>query len=87
MEILDLNGVRPKVWRQFEVIEFSVQFGGRQVPARITRAALQERFGAGEDPASWLRAYLDHRLRIDRAVEQLVQGGMREPVTLRSWHF
>ncbi|HET9644926.1 MAG TPA: DUF1488 family protein [Burkholderiaceae bacterium] len=78
---------QPRPVPEGSALEFTVRFGGREIAARITREALEDHFGAAADPSTWLRAYLDHRARIDRAVGQMVQGGVKEPVTIRTWHF
>lgn len=77
----------PRAMPNSEVVEFTVTVGGRDVQARITREALEDHFGAGAVPESWVRAYLANAARIHRAVEGLVQGGVAQPVIVRTSHF
>ncbi|HET9643654.1 MAG TPA: DUF1488 family protein [Burkholderiaceae bacterium] len=77
----------PKVRRDFSVLEFTVEFRGRNIEACITHQALQDHFGADEDPITWVRAYENHQVRIHRAVQQLVLDGVQEPVTVWSSRF
>jgi hypothetical protein len=81
------EGTGPKVRRDFNVLEFTVEFGGRNIEACITHQALQDHFGANDDPTTWVRAYQSHRVRIHRAVQQLVLDGVQEPVTVWSSRF
>ena len=79
--------IEAKALVDLDVLQFTVPFAGREVQARITRETLEKHFEASTDPSSWLRSYREHRARIHRAVENLVQAGVREPVTLRASHF
>ena len=80
-------GVEPRAVPAEEVVEFTVIVSGSGVQARITREALEDHFGAGASPESWVRAYVGNAARIHRAVEGLVQGGVARPVIVRTAHF
>lgn len=65
--------------------------GGNIIPVRISRAALEEHFDAGQGPESLAKAYeLDGEMIRARAADQIVAGvsyGPDHPLVLGPEHF
>lgn len=49
---------------------FTARHAGRTVRCLIVREALEQVFGAGEEPASWLQAYQRHAATIERVAAE-----------------
>ncbi|MFL6664602.1 MAG: DUF1488 family protein [Rhizobacter sp.] len=66
-------------------VEFTVVEQGVRIRALILRDALEEFFGADDTPASWLRAYEEHRDAIDcAAADRFRNEGGPAVVVLRA---
>jgi hypothetical protein len=65
-------------------VEFTVVEQGVRIRALILRDALERFFGADDSPASWLRAYENHRDAIDcAAADRFRSEGSPGVVVLR----
>jgi len=75
---------RPVLDKVGGTVRFTVVVGDLIVKASASRELLQERFGAGNDPESWLQAYLSNTTVIDgQAAHQFLYDGM-SPVMLHN---
>jgi hypothetical protein len=72
-------------------LSFEMPHGGSTVPVRISRAAMEEHFDAGQGPDSLAKAYeLDGEMIRARAADQVVAGvayTADQPLVLGSEHF
>ncbi|MDP1565716.1 MAG: hypothetical protein Q8L91_05565 [Polaromonas sp.] len=72
-------------------LSFGMAHGGNIIPVRISRAALEEHFDAGQGPESLAKAYeLDGEMIRARAADQIVAGvsyGPDHPLVLGPEHF
>lgn len=72
-------------------LSFGMPHGGGIVPVRISRAAMEEHFDAGQGPGSLKKAYeLDADMIHARAADQLVAGvayTADHPLVLGAEHF
>ncbi len=72
-------------------LSFGMPHGGGIVPVRISRAAMEEHFDAGQGPDSLKKAYeLDAEMIHARAADQIVAGQAYtadQPLVLGAEHF
>ena len=63
-------------------VEFTVVEQGVRIRALILRDALEEFFGAGDAPSSWLDAYARHQHAIDGAAADRYRAHRKHPVVV-----
>jgi phage I-like protein len=51
-----------------QAVEVRLVHGGRRIRGIVPRSVFETRFGASEEPSSWLASYRDHASVIDAAV-------------------
>jgi hypothetical protein len=54
--------------RAVQAVEVRLVHGGRRIRGIVPRSVFETRFGASEEPSSWLASYRDHASIIDAAV-------------------
>ncbi len=72
-------------------LSFDMSHAGSSIPVRISRAAMEEHFDAGQGPGSLAKAYeLDAEMIHARAADQIVFGtaySADKPLVLGAEHF
>jgi hypothetical protein len=65
-----------------EAVEFKLLVSGRTFEARVTRQALEKRFGASSDPESLIAAYRQNAPAIDSKAAEKIRAGQQPPVQI-----
>lgn|GEM_PF-2966819 len=67
-----------------EHVQFTVPIDGRPAACLASREFLQDHFGAGHDPASWLAAYQRHAQAINELAVTRYSLDHEVPIVLHS---
>jgi hypothetical protein len=70
----------PRVNRDTEGVDFEFMADGMPMKAHVSREALQDHCGAGEQPESWLAAFRANEDLISEAALERLSQGAQEPI-------
>jgi len=71
----------------YKTVSFHVLIDGVPCKALISRDALSDHFGAGDDPEDWVNTYISNASEIDAIVEKKIRKGGNGPVLVVSDDF
>ncbi len=71
----------------YKTVTFRVLVDGMHFKALISRDALSEHFGAGDEPEDWVNTYISNAAEIDAVVEHKLRKGDMVPVFVVSDDF
>lgn len=71
----------------YKTVSFRVMIDGVQIKALISRDALWDHFGAGDDPEDWVNTYIMNAAEIDAVVENKIRKGEKGTVFIVSDDF
>ncbi|MGZ5802075.1 MAG: DUF1488 family protein [Burkholderiaceae bacterium] len=64
----------------YKTVSFRLMIDGQSYTAMISREALSDHFGAGDDPNHWVDTYITNAAEIDAVATKKIRKGSRAPV-------